>query len=103
MSAYIIVNIEVTDPVPYAEYIQKAPPTIAQYNGRYLARGGPAEKLEGGYEPRRVVVLEFDTFENAKAWWDSEEYRALRDLRQRSATADMILVDGVKVPVEGVR
>jgi uncharacterized protein (DUF1330 family) len=103
MSAYIIVNIQVTDPVPYAEYIKGTPPTIARYNGRFLARGGPAEKLEGDYEPRRVVVLEFDTFENAKAWWDSEEYRDLRDLRQRSAITDMILVDGVAAPVGGAR
>jgi uncharacterized protein (DUF1330 family) len=99
MSAYIIVNIQVTDPVPYAEYVRQAPPTIARYNGRYLVRGGPAEKLEGAYEPRRVVVLEFDTVENAKAWWNSEEYRDLRDLRQRSAITDMIVVDGVAAPV----
>ncbi len=59
MPAYVFANIEVTDPVLYEEYRKGVPATIAQYGGRYVARGGAAEGLEGGYAPQRVVILEF--------------------------------------------
>ena len=59
MSAYIIVNIDVTDPVPYERYKAMAEATVTAYGGRYIVRGGPAERLEGAWEPKRVVVLEF--------------------------------------------
>ena len=95
MPAYLFANIEVTDPVLYEEYRKGVPATIAQYGGRYIARGGAAEGLEGGYAPRRVVLLEFPSLERAKAWWDSPEYRPLRAIRQRSSRGDLILVDGL--------
>lgn len=63
MPAYLLVNIQITDPQRYAEYVKVVPPTIARFGGRYLARGGRAERLEGGWEPRRVVLLEFPSFE----------------------------------------
>jgi uncharacterized protein (DUF1330 family) len=95
MPAYVIVNIEVTDPARYPEYIQAAPPTIARFGGRYLARGGRAERLEGEWDPKRFVVLEFPTYERAREWWASEEYAGPRALRQASARANMILVEGL--------
>jgi uncharacterized protein (DUF1330 family) len=95
MPAYVFANIEVTDPVLYEEYRKGVPATIAQYGGRYVARGGAAEGLEGGYAPKRVVILEFPTLERAKAWWDSPEYRPLRAIRQRASRGDLILVDGL--------
>jgi uncharacterized protein (DUF1330 family) len=95
MPAYLFANIEVTDPVLYEEYRKGVPATIAQYGGRYVARGGAAEGLEGGYAPKRVVILEFPTLERAKAWWDSPEYRPLRAIRQRASRGDLILVDGL--------
>ena len=95
MPAYLFANIEVTDPVLYEEYRKGVPATIAQYGGRYVARGGAAEGLEGGYAPKRVVILEFPSLERAKAWWDSPEYRPLRAIRQRSSRGDLILVDGL--------
>jgi uncharacterized protein (DUF1330 family) len=95
MSAYVIVNIQVTDPELYAEYIKLTPGSIAPFGGRFVVRGGRAERIEGSYEPRRVVVLEFDTYDRAKAWWASEGYREAKALRQRSAITDMILVEGV--------
>jgi uncharacterized protein (DUF1330 family) len=66
MAAYLIVNVEVTDPVRYADCIQQAPASIAQYGGKYLARGGRAETLEGEWTPKPFVVLEFPTYERAK-------------------------------------
>ena len=95
MAAYIIVDVEITDPVRYAEYIRVVPPTIAKYGGRFLVRGGNAETLEGSWKPGRVVVVEFPTFEKAREWWESEEYRGPRALRQSASVTDMILVQGV--------
>jgi uncharacterized protein (DUF1330 family) len=95
MSAYVIVNIEVTDPVPYERYKTMAAATVTAFGGRYLVRGGPAERLEGTWEPRRVVVLEFPDAARAKAWWSSEEYRPAKAVRQTCARSEMILVTGV--------
>jgi len=95
MAAYIFVNVDVHDHASYPAYIAVAPDSIAKFGGRYLARGGRKEKLEGEWEPARVVVLEFPTFEQARAWWDSEEYREPKALRQRAARTNMILVEGV--------
>jgi len=94
VAAYIIVDVEITDPVRYAAYIRVVPPTIAKYGGRFLVRGGKAETLEGSWKPRRVVVVEFPTFEKAREWWESEEYRGPRALRQSASVTDMILVEG---------
>ena len=94
MAAYIIVDVEITDPVRYAAYIRVVPPTIAKYGGRFLVRGGNAETLEGSWKPGRVVVVEFPTFEKAREWWESEEYRGPKALRQSASVTDMILVEG---------
>lgn len=95
MAAYIIVDVEITDPVNYAAYIRVVPPTIAAYGGRFLVRGGKTETLEGSWIPKRIVVLEFPSVEHARAWWDSEEYRHPKGLRQSASITDMILVEGV--------
>ena len=95
MAAYIIVNVEVTDPARYADYTRVVGDSLLPYEGRFLVRGGKAEKLEGSLEPKRIVVLEFPSLERAKAWWSSEEYREPKAIRQRSSTTDMIVVDGV--------
>jgi uncharacterized protein (DUF1330 family) len=95
MPAYVIVDVEITDPELYAAYIRVVPPTIAKYGGRFLVRGGKAETLEGSWSPKRVVVLEFPTFEQAREWWESEEYRDPKALRQSASVTDMILVEGV--------
>ena len=95
MAAYLIVNIEVTDPARYAEYVRAVPATIAAFGGRYLARGGRAERLEGDHEPKRVAVVEFESIERAKAWWSSEDYRPLKDLRRSASVADIVLVEGL--------
>ena len=95
MPAYVIVDIEVTDPARYEEYKRLAHETVLAYGGRYVVRGGAAERLEGDREPHRTVVLEFPDATRARAWWSSEEYRPAKALRAETATADMILVDGV--------
>lgn len=95
MSAYVIVNVEIHDPVRYQEYMKRVPPTLVPYGGRFIVRGGGAEKLEGSLEPKRVVVLQFDSLERARAWWSSAEYAGPKAIRQSASTTDMIVVEGV--------
>lgn len=96
MSAYVIANVDVRDPARYADYIKLTPATVAPFGGRFIARGGKAERLEGETLANRVVVLEFDTYAQAKAWYDSESYRAARVIRQSASVGSLILVEGVK-------
>src|SRR3954464_7177170 len=95
MPAYIVVEIVIADPARYERYKVLAPPSIAQYGGRYLARGGPTTALEGKWQPGRFVMLEFPSAERARAWWDSPEYAEAKALRQSCAQTDMLLVEGV--------
>ena len=95
MAAYVLLDIEVLDRAGYDEYRKLAPASIERYGGRYLVRGGAVEKLEGDWPLQRLVILEFPDAGRARAWWDSQEYRAARDLRQRTARARMVLAEGV--------
>jgi uncharacterized protein (DUF1330 family) len=95
MAALVIVDIGIKDPVRYAEYKRLAAPTVTAHGGRYLVRGGKVDLLEGSWSPRRLVVLEFPSAEGARQWWDSEEYRAPKALRQQCASTEMIVVEGV--------
>ena len=96
MSAYVVVEVEVKDPQLYEEYRRRVPEIIARHGGRYLARGGETRVLEGEWHPRRLVMLEFGSLEGALRWWDSEDYRPLRALRERSARTKLVLIDGVR-------
>ena len=95
MAAYVIADVEVTDQEAYARYRSVVAPTIEAHGGKFLARGGMAETLEGDWIPRRVVVLEFESLERAKQWWASEEYREPKALRQSASISRMIVVEGV--------
>lgn len=95
MPAYIIVEIEVTDPVGYEEYKKQAAATVGQYGGKYIVRGGACETIEGDWKPKRIVLLQFDNMEGAKAWLNSPEYVEPRKHRHRTAKTRMILVEGL--------
>ncbi len=97
MAAYVIADVKIEDPVQYEDYRKMVPATIAAFGGRFIARGGQTEVLEGEWRPNRVVIMEFESVERAKAWWASEEYRAARELRQRTSTGSLIVVSGLKV------
>lgn len=101
MAAYLIVNVTVTDPERYAEYVKAVPATIAKYGGRFLTRGGRVEVLEGTYTPRRFVIVEFDSVERARAWWESDDYKGPMMLRRSASVADIILVEGSAPPPAG--
>lgn len=95
MAAYLIAELDVHDPAGFEEYRRAVPATIERYGGRYLVRGGRIEALEGGWAPRRVVVLEFPSLEAAQRWYESEEYRGPMAIRQRTAVTRAIFVEGV--------
>ena len=93
MPAYLIANIEITDPSTYDQYKKLVPPTIAKYGGRYLARGGATEVLEGEWTPKRLVIVEFPDMTRLKAWYHSPEYRPVLALRQRSAKSSLVATE----------
>jgi uncharacterized protein (DUF1330 family) len=95
MAAYIVVEVDVRDAARYEDYKRLVPPTLAQYGGRFVVRGGAAETLEGDWSPGRIVIVEFPSVEQARAWWDSAEYAPAKELRQATAHTQMILVEGV--------
>lgn len=94
MAAYIIADVRVIDPTAYEEYRRQVAATIEQYGGRFLVRGGAAQQLEGGWEPQRIVVLEFESAERARAWYGSPEYGPLLRLRQSASEGRFILAEG---------
>jgi uncharacterized protein (DUF1330 family) len=95
MAAYVVVDCDVTDPVRFENYRKLAPPTIAKHGGRYLARGGAMDVLEGDWRPGRLVVLEFPTADAARRWYASAEYVAARAERAGAARMNMVVVEGV--------
>jgi len=95
MSAYIIAQVTITDPQGFEEYRTMVPATIAKYGGKFVVRGGNLETLEGSWANRRLVIIEFESAERAKQWWASEDYHEAKQLRQRTAQTDLIVVEGV--------
>ena len=95
MPGYVIVDIDVHDPVVYEEYKKMAPPSIALYGGKYLARGGATEVVEGDWSPKRFVILQFESLARANEWLNSPEYAPALRLRRQSATSRMILTEGL--------
>lgn len=95
MAAYVIVEISVTDPKGYEEYKKYTPGSLIPFEGKFAVRGGHTETLEGEWNPERIVVLEFPTLEQAKAWYHSDVYTEAKKIRLRSAVTKMIVVEGV--------
>jgi len=96
MSAFLIIDVaEIHDPETYARYRAQVSPGLVRAGGRYRARGGKVEVLEGSWQPGRVVVVEFDSPAEARQWWASPEYTELKELRQRATRSHMILVEGL--------
>jgi len=92
---YIIAQATVTDPAQYEGYKALAGAAVAQYGGKYVVRGGATHLLEGDWAPPRLVILEFESVEQAKRFYDSPEYRAAREQRQGAATMNMLVVEGL--------
>ena len=95
MSAYVIVDVDIHDPAGYEPYKQPAFETVTAYGGRYIARAGKTEVLEGDWKPGRLVILEFESIEKARAWLDSPEYKPVRAIRHRTAKTNMVVIEGL--------
>lgn len=95
MSAYLIVGLDIHDHETFETYRELVAPNITAFGGRYVVRGGVTEVLEGNWSPKRSVVLEFPDMASLRRWYDSPEYEPIKALRLRSASADMIAVEGV--------
>jgi uncharacterized protein (DUF1330 family) len=94
MPAYLVVEITVIDAKRYETVKKLTPPTVAQFGGKYLARGGETETLEGNWNPKRLVIMEFESMNQARAWWNSEAYTPIKALRQAYAITNMVLTEG---------
>ncbi len=94
MAAYILAEVEITNPDGYKEYTTHVPATIAKYGGRFLVRGGKCETLEGDWPQVRRVLIEFASMEQAKRWWSSPEYEKPKALRQANSRGRLILMEG---------
>jgi uncharacterized protein (DUF1330 family) len=95
LTAYLVADITITDAAAFDEYRAKVPETIERAGGRYLVRGGDPEPAEGGWEPTRITILEFPSMAALRAWYDGDEYRPLKALRDRGADARIVFVEGV--------
>jgi uncharacterized protein (DUF1330 family) len=95
MSAYVIADVTVTDPALYDDYRRQVAATVQAHGGRFLARGGEIVPLEGGWDPKRVVILEFPDLAALQRWYGSPEYAPLIALRQRASTGRLIAIAGV--------
>lgn len=93
MPGYLIADIEITDLDMYDEYRKVVPATIEKYGGEYIIRGGTAEALEGDWNPKRIVVLKFESLDKAKEWYNSEGYQAILRLRTNASNGNAIMVE----------
>jgi uncharacterized protein (DUF1330 family) len=95
MPAYLVVDVRRTDPERAARYSALSGPNVEEHGGRYLARGGATVVLEGDWHPDRLVVIEFESAEAARAWYDSPDYEEIRTLREGAGEWRMVVVEGV--------
>ena len=99
-AAYLVVESNITDPESFKRYMAAAPEVVKVFGGEYLVRGGKMAVLEGEWQPKRLTVLRYPSFEAARAMYDSPAYVAARALRQgATACFNMVLVEGVDQPV----
>ena len=94
MAAYVIGEVDVMDPAAYDDYRKQVGAVVTQYGGRFIARGGKVEALEGGWSPKRLVLLEFPSMEQALKWYRSPEYAPLIKLRQKASRGKLVLLEG---------
>jgi len=95
MPAYLIAEVQVTDPAAYEDYRKEVPAIIAKYGGRYLVRGGKVETKEGGWTPPRFVIVEFPSMEQARKFYDSGEYAPALAIRKKASKSRLILAEGL--------
>jgi uncharacterized protein (DUF1330 family) len=98
MAVYVIIDIKVIDRDLYAQYVQKVPPVVKKFGGRYLARGGKITTITGNWNPERMIILEFDNVEQVDDWLNSKEYAAMAHLRENSTVSNVIMIETGNLP-----
>ena len=98
MTAFLVSDVSVRDADAFQTYRTRAAASIVQHGGRYLVRGGEIERLEGTWEPRNIIIVEFPSIEQARAWYNSSEYAFALEMRDKALSRNLILVDGVSNP-----
>jgi uncharacterized protein (DUF1330 family) len=96
MPAYVIVETEIHDPDQYEQYKAASPASVAGGGGRFVVRGGELAVLEGDWHPKRLVVLEFESLEAAKRFYESDQYQEAKRLREGAADLRMVAVEGLE-------
>lgn len=96
MTAFILARVAITDWDRYKEYVKETPGVVEKYGGRFIARGGKVETLEGTEEKGRLVLIEFPSFEKAKEFYYSQEYQQTKKLREGAASGQFLAIDGVE-------
>jgi uncharacterized protein (DUF1330 family) len=99
MPAYLIANVDVKDAGKFKDYMKATPSVIKQFGGKFLVRGGDFEICEGSWNPKRLVLVEFESMQKAKQFYNSPEYKAIIDLRQSSAYTEWVFVDGLSADI----
>jgi uncharacterized protein (DUF1330 family) len=95
MPAYVIAAVtDAWDQEKLVQYREGNTEAVAQHGGRFVARGGDQEVLEGDWEPKRLVIIEFPDMDAARAWYGSDGYAPLRELRRSASVTDIVLVNG---------
>ena len=95
MAGYVIIEVEITDAGRYGEFLGQVTGTVEAHGGKFIARGGAIDVVEGDWTPPRLAILKFDSVEQAKAWLNSPEYTALNELRTSSSKINMVVVEGL--------
>ena len=95
MAAYVVVDVTRTDPERAARYGVLSGPSVERHGGQFLARGGPLRVIEGDWAPERIVLIEFASVDAAQAWFDSEDYREARSVREDAGIWRMVIVEGI--------
>ncbi len=95
MPAYVILDLKIFDKEKLKEYKNVAPEIIKKFDGKIIVRGGQTNSVEGNWNPQRVVIIEFPTYEIANAWWNSDEYKKAIELRKKGADTNVLIIDGI--------
>ena len=95
MSAYILVQINITNPESYKEYLKQVTPTVVKYGGEYIVRGGKYKSMEGKWDYERTVIIKFPTYEIANTWYNSDEYTPIRKIRKDNSEGNLIIIEGL--------
>ena len=94
MAGYVITDVEVTDPALYGDFMKQVTATVEAHGGKFVARGGALDIVEGAWKPQRIAILKFDSVERVREWLSSPEYVALNDIRTRSSNINMVVIEG---------